>query len=289
MGTGTALPENNVIVRALDANGAILAEQATTVEADWGATGESRATLRYSVVPGTLGQVTAFSLPRRRQCHCRSQQQRPIRHSGCPCARHHYHRAQQGEVVDPAQIVVNGTGTALPENNVVVRALWMPMALCWPNKAIIASAELGGSGPWSVTLAVNVPGGTPGRIDAFSTSPADGSIMAQSVVDVIFGQPIAAQPAIVITAPTQDQVVDPAQIVVNGTGTALPENNVVVRALDANGTVLAEQATIASAELGGSGPWSVTLAVNVPGGTPGRIDAFSTSPCRRFYLGAKRS
>ena len=278
VGTGTALPENNVIVRALDANGAILAEQATTVEADLGATGEWRAMLRYSVVPGTLGQVSAFSLsPADGSVIAAASNNVQYGTAAAPVPAITITAPQQGEVVDPAQIVVNGTGTALPENNVVVRALDANGAVL-AEQATIASAELGGSGPWSVTLAVNVPGGTPGRIDAFSTSPADGSIMAQSVVDVIFGQPTAAQPAIVITAPAQDQVVDPAQIVVNGTGTALPENNVVVRALDANGTVLAEQATIASAELGGSGPWSVTLAVNVPGGTPGRIDAFSTSP-----------
>ena len=64
----------------------------------------------------------------------------------------------------------------------------------------------------------------------------------------------------------------------SGTGTALPENNVVVRALDANGAILAEQPTTVSAELGGTGPWTATLAVNVEPDTPGRIDAFSISP-----------
>ena len=278
VGQGAALPENNVVVRALDATGAILAEQPATVSAELGGTGEWRATLRYAVTPGMLGQIYAFA-PSPADGSVLAEAGVNVQFGSTAAAQPAIAISAPlpGATVDPAQIVVNGVGTALPENNVVVRALDANGAVL-AEQPTTANAELGGSGPWSVTLAVNVPGGTPGRIDASSASPADGSILAQAAVDVVYGGAAAAQPAITISAPLPGATVDPAQIVVNGVGTALPENNVVVRALDANGAVLAEQPTTANAELGGSGPWSVTLAVNVPGGTPGRIDVSSTSP-----------
>jgi hypothetical protein len=61
-------------------------------------------------------------------------------------------------------------------------------------------------------------------------------------------------------------------------GGGLFEGNVVVRALNNQNQVLAEQATIIQAPdagTGGSGPWAVMLTVNVPPGTAGRITASS--------------
>ena len=278
VGQGTALPENNVVVRALDANGAILAEQPTTVAAELGGTGEWRATLRYSVAPGTPGQIQAFS-PSPADGSIVAEASVNVQYgTAAPTQPALSITAPQvGETVNPAQIAVTGVGTALPENNVVARALDANGAVL-AEQATTVNAPLGESGPWSATLAVDVPGGTAGRIDASSTSPADNVIVAQASVDVVYGGTAPAQPAISITTPQPDEVVDPAQIVVSGVGTALPENNVVVRALDANGAILAEQATTVSAELGGSGPWTATLVVEVATNTPGRIDAFSTSP-----------
>jgi hypothetical protein len=57
------------------------------------------------------------------------------------------------------------------------------------------------------------------------------------------------------------------------------EGNVLVRALDAQGLVLAQQTTVlqgANVGAGGPGTWSITLTVNVASGTPGMIQA--TSP-----------
>jgi hypothetical protein len=69
-------------------------------------------------------------------------------------------------------------------------------------------------------------------------------------------------------------------IQVTGNGGALFEGNVVVRALDNQGNVLAEQATIVNspdAGTGGAGPWQASLTVNTAAGTRGTIIAFSTS------------
>jgi uncharacterized lipoprotein YbaY len=68
-------------------------------------------------------------------------------------------------------------------------------------------------------------------------------------------------------------------IPVSGTGTGLFENNVVVRALDQDGNVLAEQVTTLDAsETGGSGSWAVELSVSVNPGTVGQIVAVSPDP-----------
>ena len=276
VGQGTALPENNVVVRVLDASGAILAEQPATVSAELGGAGEWRATLQYSATPGTTGQIYAFT-PSPADGSIMAEASANVQFGSQAQASITIDAPQPGQVVDPAQIVVSGTGTALPENNVVVRALDANGAIL-AEQPTTATADVGGTGPWSVTLTVDVPGGTPGRIDAFSPSPADGSILAQASVDVVYGAAAAAQPAITVTSPQPDEVVDPAQIVVSGTGTALPENNVVVRAVDENGNVLVEQPTTVDAELGGSGPWTVTLAVEAGENSTGRIEAFSTSP-----------
>ncbi len=77
-------------------------------------------------------------------------------------------------------------------------------------------------------------------------------------------------------------MLDPAQpIRIAGTGQGLFEGNVVVQVLDADGNVLAEEATILQGEdvgLGGAGVWEVDLQVVVEPGTAGQIVAFSPSP-----------
>ncbi len=70
----------------------------------------------------------------------------------------------------------------------------------------------------------------------------------------------------------------PAMFQANGSGGNLFEGNVVVRAVDQGGYVLAEQATTLQGPnvgTGGSGVWSVSLTVNVATGTNGTIQASS--------------
>jgi hypothetical protein len=277
-GTGTALPENNVVVRALDANGGVLAEQPTVADAEVGGSGPWSVTLSVDVAGGTPGRIEASSTSPADGSVIAQASVDVVygaAEAGQPAIT--ISAPQSGAVVAPAEIVVNGTGTALPENNVVVRALDENGGML-AEQATVADAEVGGSGPWSVTLAVDVATGTPGRIEAFSTSPADGSVVAQAGVDVVYGTAAAGQPEITIESPQPDAAVDPAEIVVSGTGTALPENNVVVRVLDENGSVLIEQATTVEAEVGGTGPWSLTLSVDPGESASGSIYVFSASP-----------
>ena len=71
----------------------------------------------------------------------------------------------------------------------------------------------------------------------------------------------------------------PATFTVSGRGAGLPEGNVVVKALDSAGRVLAQTATTLrgpNVGLGGEGDWSITLTVNASTYMPGAIEA--TSP-----------
>ena len=100
------------------------------------------------------------------------------------------------------------------------------------------NADLGGTGDWRATLRYTVAPGTPGQIVASSTSRADGTVVAIASVDVQYDTAPQPEPAITIANPLPGTVVDPGQMTVEGTGTALPENNVVVRAMDAHGNLL---------------------------------------------------
>jgi putative lipoprotein len=87
---------------------------------------------------------------------------------------------------------------------------------------------------------------------------------------------------ITIEQPPQGAILDISRPVqVSGQGGALPEGNVVVQAIDRDGNVLAEQATIVDAPdagTGGQGPWGVELNINTEPGMAGQIRAFSPSP-----------
>ncbi|MCB0131794.1 MAG: hypothetical protein KDD78_13130, partial [Caldilineaceae bacterium] len=85
-------------------------------------------------------------------------------------------------------------------------------------------------------------------------------------------------PAIDILTPTEGEIVSPSQVVVTGTGSALPENSVIVQALGDDGVIFGQDVVTVDAELGATGPWEATLRLRVPPGETGRIAAFATSP-----------
>ncbi len=69
------------------------------------------------------------------------------------------------------------------------------------------------------------------------------------------------QPNITITSPQSGETLD-GPYVVTGTGQGLPEGNVIVRLLDGNNEVMAEQAAVLQGEnvgTGGFGTWQVTF------------------------------
>jgi LysM repeat protein len=181
----------------------------------------------------------------------------------------------------PATFTVSGTGGGLFEGNVVVRAVNSAGQVLAEKPTTLQGVDggMGGAGTYSVQLTVNVSQNTTGKIVAFSTSPKDGRIVASASVPVTF-TPGTSQPFITITSPAAGAVLA-ATFTVSGTGGGLFEGNVVVRALDNAGQVLAEKATTlqgANVGTGGAGTYSVQLTVNVAANTPGKIVSYSPSP-----------
>jgi heat shock protein HslJ len=146
----------------------------------------------------------------------------------------------------------------------------------------------GGEGTWSVELTIDIEPGTAGKIRAYSPSPADGSIVAEAMVDVSLGQTPSVESYIKIDLPQQGDAIDVSKVLrVSGTGAGLPEGNLVIVAVDDSGNVLDEQpATLQGRDVGtgGEGTWSVDLAVPASGQVPGYIAAFAASPKQRDLI-----
>ena len=194
-------------------------------------------------------------------------------------------KPKRGTALDISQTVtVVGRGAGLPEGNVVVQALDERGTVLAekPTTVQAPDAGTGGEGPWRVKLNVKAKPGTEGSIRAFSPSPLDNSVIAEDKVKVTFGGTEAVKAYIKIQEPEAGANLDVANPVrVNGMGAGLPEGNVVVRATDRDGNVLAQEATIVQvpdAGTGGEGPWAVELAIPAESGEKGLISAFSPSP-----------
>ena len=191
----------------------------------------------------------------------------------------------QGAVLDITQpIAVAGTGAGLFEGNVVVQVIDRDGNILAQQPTVLQGPDVGtgGEGTWSVQLTVETEPGMAGQIRAFSTSPKDGSIVAEDVVDVSLGSTPAVQAYIQIDDPISGQTLDIAQpVTVRGKGAGLPEGNVVVQALDRDGNELALQPTVLQGPdvgTGGEGTWEVQLNINTEPGMAGQIRAFSPSP-----------
>jgi uncharacterized lipoprotein YbaY len=112
-------------------------------------------------------------------------------------------------------------------------------------------------------------------------------------VDVTYlGEPVAVESYIEILDPADGAVLDISiPVTVSGMGGGLFEGNVVVEALDADGNVLAQEATIVEsleAGIGGEGPWTVQLTIEVAPGTMGQLHAFSPSPVEDSEMASDR-
>ncbi|RME99062.1 MAG: PKD domain-containing protein, partial [Chloroflexi bacterium] len=205
--------------------------------------------------------------------------------SGAPVTAISITSPSPGSIVPVNQAVtVSGMGSGLPEGNVVVQAIdGDGNVLAQASTTVKApDAGIGGKGPWSVDLSVNVEPGTPGGFRAFSPSPADNSAVAETVVRVTFGKTAEIQSYISISEPVQGAIVDiDNPILVKGMGAGLPEGNVVVEVTDRDGNVLDQQATVLDAPdagTGGEGAWAVEVNVDTEPGMAGKIRAYSPSP-----------
>jgi len=284
-GMAGSLFEGNLVVQARDQAGNILAEQATTVQApDAGTGGQGpwAVEMVVPVKPGTPGSFYAFSSSPQDGSVVASASVDVV--FGTEVASESFiiiNQPVDGEQIDIFQAVnVKGEGGGLFEGNVVVQALDDNGNVLAEQPTIVQSPDggIGGSGTWEVQLSIDTTAGSSGQIRAFSPSPADGSDLAADSVVVKYGQ--ADQAQLEIAVPADGNLVNTTNpIPVSGTGSGLFENTIIVRALDQDGNVLAEQVTTLDAsETGGSGSWAVELSVSVNPGTVGQIVAASPDP-----------
>ena len=277
------------MVEALDWQGNVLDRQPATLQgSDVGTGGEGvwSTELTIKVEPGTAGKIWAYH-PSALDGSIVAEDVVEVS-LGRTAAVQPYVRIDepvQGTVLDIARpVVVRGSGAGLPEGNVVVEALDAKGDVLDRQPATLQGPDVGtgGEGTWSTELTIGAELGTAGRIQAYSLSPNDGSVIAKDKVEVSLGRTAALPTYIFIDEPAQGALVDIANpVLVRGTGASLPEGSVVVEALDAGGNVLARQpATLQGKDVGtgAEGTWSTELVIEVEPGTAGRIRAFSTSP-----------
>ena len=108
------------------------------------------------------------------------------------------------QLADNQKIVVQGTGRGLFENNVVVQLLDNAGNVLLTEPTTMQTDEVGGAGTWQLTLAVDYVGR--GQVRAFHTDAADGHIVSEAIVDVIFGDPAVAASSVLITYPLPNTV-----------------------------------------------------------------------------------
>ena len=294
-GKGVALPEGNVVVEVQDWRGTVLDRQPATLQGrnvGTGGEGTWSVELTIDVEPGTAGKIWAYApSPADGSIMAEDSVEVSLGRTAQVQAFIAIDEPAQGALLDISKpVLVRGSGAALPEANVVVEALdWQGNLLAQvPTTLQGRDVGTGGEGTWAAELAIDVEPGTAGKIRAYSPSPADGSIVAEAVVDVSLGQTPSEQSYIKIDAPQQGDAIDVSKTIrVSGSGAGLPEGNLVVVAVDDGGNVLDEQpATLQGQDVGtgGEGTWSVELAVPTSGQVPGYIAAFAASPQRRDLI-----
>ena len=174
-------------------------------------------------------------------------------------------------------IQVTGSARDVPDDTVLIFAIDGTLNIVGQSTATLGPPNDQGVRAYVGTLSASVSATTDGKIVS-GVLNEDGSVAGSAGVFVTYVVPVQA--SITITQPPDSATLaTPESIGVTGTGEGLPENNVVVRATDSSGNVLAEVATILDASsVGGAGNWSLTLSVDVAAGTTGQITAFSTDP-----------
>jgi heat shock protein HslJ len=294
-GKGVALPEGNVIVEVQDWQGTVLDRQPTTLQGrnvGTGGEGTWSVDLTVDVEPGTAGTIRAYAeSPADGSIMAEDSVEVSLGRTAALPVYVKIDEPVQGAILDITNpVLVRGSGGGLPEGNVVVEALDWQGNLLARVPTILQGSDVGagGEGTWAAELAIDVEPGTAGKIRAYAESPADGSLIAEAVVDVSLGQIAPVQSYIQIAAPQQGDAIEVTNVIrVSGTGAGLPEGNLVVVAVDDSGNVLDEQpATLQGADVGtgGEGTWSVDLAVPATGQVPGYIAAFAASPQQRDLI-----
>ena len=282
-GSGVNLVGNDVVVRALDSNGKLLAQQTTRASSN-----QWQVSLSLLVPDGTHGTIyTVAQSPTNGAIIADALINVTFSSNvvvvGQPQTEQKLFITQpspDGSVAPSGQVQVAGRVVGPFDGDVFVRVIDAQGNVLAETQATLTPVNDRGDFTWQALLSVNTTAGSRGMIYAYVPTPFDASAPIADAVNVIFGQDNGG-PFVTITDPLPYQTVgidDP--ITISGRGGRLFEGNVVVRALDDAGNVLTEDSTTINspdAGTGGEGDWQITLQVNTAEGTRGTIVAFSTS------------
>jgi heat shock protein HslJ len=194
-GMAGGLFEGAMVVEALDESGNSLAFQPTIIDspnAGIGGEGPWRVELPITAFPGTRGYLRAYTTsPKDGSITAEDSVQ--VTYGDESLALPAYIEIlepEDGATLDISQpVAISGMGRGLFEGNVVVQVIDQSGNVLVQQPTIIQSGEagMGGEGPWSLSLVIESAPGIPGMIRAYSDSPADGSILAEDSVLVIYG------------------------------------------------------------------------------------------------------
>lgn len=287
-GSGRALAGNDVVVRVLDSAGNLLTQQTTRVGAP-SANGESQwqVSLGFTILNSTQGSIYAFAQNPTTGAILANALvdvtfSAPIIVQPAPETRRLIitQPADNASVTPSGQLQVSGQILDDFDGEIFVRVLDPNGNTIFEVPATVGQPDAQGNATWQALLDVNMQTGIWGTIFVYSPTPFAITPMIADAVNVVFGQANPG-PYVTISSPLPYAVIDSAApFSVSGRGGRLFEGNVVVRALDMQGNVLAETATTVNspnAGTGGEGDWQTQLSVNVAPGTRGAIVALSTS------------
>ncbi len=177
--------------------------------------------------------------------------------------------------VSSSSFTVSGQGAGLFEGNVVVEVR-IDGELVLTEPTILQAEELGAVGDWSLDVELDgLDEATAITVTAYSPSPEDGSVIASDSIQLnlnsVFGLPF-----VTIERPFGSAGVSASPLLVEGMAGSAFENNIVIEVQDvASGEQLAETfATIQTEELGGRGPFSAEVDLDVEPGTLVAVTAY---------------
>lgn len=177
--------------------------------------------------------------------------------------------------VEGTSFTLSGTGAGLPEGNVAVQVTGNGEVL-FEGATVLDTEEIGGEGEWSLEVDLGeLDDATPVFIEAFSTSPADGSTLAADGINLNINSEFGLS-FVDITTPTYRAGVSTSPLLIEGMAGAIFENNVVieVRDVETDDVLFETFATVETEELAGVGPFSAEVMLEVETGTAVEIIAY---------------
>jgi len=190
-GQAGGLFENSLVVQALDAEGNVLAHEPTTTDAsEPGGVGSWSVDLVIPAQPGTKGLIFASSTsPEDGQIIASASVEVTYGEANQAVSEIKIDQPKDGAVLDTSvPVTVAGAGRGLFDNNVVVQVLAKTGDVIVQESTTMQTEEVGGVGTWSIDIRIPEGLGMKGTIRAFSTSPQDGSVDAESTVSIQYGE-----------------------------------------------------------------------------------------------------